>query len=55
MLKTALKTNDRITRFNGKLAVGLSVKRQSGENTVAVAERVKAAVASNKTVEWHSS
>ena len=37
-----------ITRFNGKLAVGLSVKRQSGENTVAVAERVKAAVAAIK-------
>ena len=34
-----------ITRFNGKTAVGLSVKRQSGENTVAVADRVKAAVA----------
>jgi len=34
-----------LTRFNGKPAVGLSVKRQSGENTVAVAERVKAAVA----------
>jgi len=34
-----------ITRFNGKTAVGLSVKRQTGENTVAVAERVKAAVA----------
>jgi HAE1 family hydrophobic/amphiphilic exporter-1 len=37
-----------ITRFNGKTAVGLSVKRQSGENTVAVAERVKAAVAKVK-------
>ena len=37
-----------ITRFNGKTAVGLSVKRQSGENTVAVAERVKAAVAAIK-------
>src|SRR5512142_204640 len=37
-----------ITRFNGKTAVGLAVKRQSGENTVAVAERVKAAVASTK-------
>jgi len=35
-----------ITRFNGKTAVGLEVKRQSGENTVAVADRVKAAVAS---------
>lgn len=34
-----------ITRFNGRTAVGLAVKRQSGENTVAVAERVKAAVA----------
>jgi HAE1 family hydrophobic/amphiphilic exporter-1 len=34
-----------ITRFNGKTAVGLSVKRQSGENTVAVAERIKDAVA----------
>jgi HAE1 family hydrophobic/amphiphilic exporter-1 len=34
-----------ITRFDGKTAVGVSVKRQSGENTVAVAERVKAAVA----------
>ncbi|MFA5074310.1 MAG: efflux RND transporter permease subunit, partial [Nitrospirota bacterium] len=34
-----------ITRFNGKTSVGLSVKRQTGENTVAVAERVKAAVA----------
>lgn len=34
-----------ITRFNGKRGVGLSVKRQSGENTVAVAERIKAAVA----------
>jgi HAE1 family hydrophobic/amphiphilic exporter-1 len=33
-----------ITRFNGKTAVGLSVKRQSGENTVAVAERIKDAV-----------
>ena len=40
-----------ITRFNGKLAVGLSVKRQSGENTVAVAERVKAAVATIKPPE----
>ncbi len=38
-----------ITRFNGKTAVGLSVKRQSGENTVAVAERVKAAIAADKT------
>ncbi len=37
-----------ITRFDGKMAVGLSVKRQSGENTVAVAERVKAAVAAIK-------
>jgi hydrophobic/amphiphilic exporter-1 (mainly G- bacteria), HAE1 family len=34
-----------LTRYDGKTAVGLSVKRQSGENTVAVAERVKAAVA----------
>ena len=34
-----------ITRFNGKPAVGLSVKRQSGENTVNVAERVKRTVA----------
>jgi HAE1 family hydrophobic/amphiphilic exporter-1 len=40
-----------ITRFNGKTAVGLSVKRQSGENTVAVAERVKAAVAAVKPPE----
>lgn len=38
-----------ITRFNGKAAVGLSVKRQSGENTVAVAEKIKAAVAGMKT------
>lgn len=37
-----------ITRFNGKTAVGLAVKRQTGENTVAVAERVKAAVAAIK-------
>jgi HAE1 family hydrophobic/amphiphilic exporter-1 len=37
-----------LTRFDGKTAVGLSVKRQSGENTVAVAERVKAAVAAVK-------
>lgn len=37
-----------ITRYNGKTAVGLEVKRQSGENTVAVAERVKAAVAAVK-------
>lgn len=37
-----------LTRFNGKTAVGLSVKRQSGENTVAVAERVKAAIAAVK-------
>ena len=34
-----------LTRFNGKTAVGLSVKRQSGENTVAVAERIKDAIA----------
>ncbi len=34
-----------ISRFNGKTSVGLAVKRQTGENTVAVAERVKAAVA----------
>lgn len=40
-----------ITRFNGKTAVGLSVKRQSGENTVSVAERVKAAVAGIKPPE----
>jgi HAE1 family hydrophobic/amphiphilic exporter-1 len=40
-----------LTRFNGKPAVGLSVKRQSGENTVAVAERVKAAVAQVKPPE----
>src|SRR5574341_1181436 len=40
-----------VTRFNGKTAVGLSVKRQSGENTVAVAERVKAAVAAMKPPE----
>ena len=37
-----------LTRFDGKTSVGLSVKRQSGENTVAVAERVKAAVAAIK-------
>ncbi len=37
-----------LTRYDGKTAVGLSVKRQSGENTVAVAERVKAAVAAIK-------
>ncbi len=37
-----------ITRFNGKRGVGLSVKRQSGENTVAVAEKVKAAIAGIK-------
>ncbi|HZW36465.1 MAG TPA: efflux RND transporter permease subunit, partial [Candidatus Deferrimicrobiaceae bacterium] len=37
-----------ITRFNGKTAVGLAVKRQSGENTVAVAERIKAAIAAVK-------
>src|SRR5574341_818309 len=40
-----------VTRFNGKTAVGLSVKRQSGENTVAVAERVKADVAAMKPPE----
>jgi HAE1 family hydrophobic/amphiphilic exporter-1 len=40
-----------VTRFNGKTAVGLSVKRQSGENTVAVAERVKDAVAAMKPPE----
>jgi hydrophobic/amphiphilic exporter-1 (mainly G- bacteria), HAE1 family len=40
-----------LTRFNGKTSVGLSVKRQSGENTVAVAERVKAAVAAVKPPE----
>src|SRR5574341_1339147 len=40
-----------ITRFDGKTAVGLSVKRQSGENTVAVAERVKDAVAAMKPPE----
>ncbi|MGE5173579.1 MAG: efflux RND transporter permease subunit, partial [Betaproteobacteria bacterium] len=40
-----------LTRFDGKTAVGLSVKRQSGENTVAVAERVKAAVAAIKPPE----
>jgi HAE1 family hydrophobic/amphiphilic exporter-1 len=34
-----------ISRFNGKTSVGLSVKRQTGENTVAVAERIKDAVA----------
>ncbi len=34
-----------LTRYNGRTAVGLEVKRQSGENTVTVAERVKAAVA----------
>ncbi len=37
-----------LTRFNGKTAVSLSVKRQSGENTVAVAERVKSAVSKIK-------
>ena len=37
-----------ITRFNGKTGVGLSVKRQSGENTVAVAERIKESVAKTK-------
>ena len=37
-----------ITRFNGKTGVGVSVKRQSGENTVAVAERIKKAVVSIK-------
>ncbi len=40
-----LETERSITRFDGKTSVGLSVKRQSGENTVAVAERVKAAIA----------
>ncbi len=39
------------TRFDGKTSVGLSVKRQSGENTVAVAERVKTAVAKIKPPE----
>lgn len=34
-----------LSRFNGKTAVGLSVKRQTGENTVAISERIKAAVA----------
>ena len=34
-----------ITRFNGIPAVGLSIKRQSGENTVAVSERIKSLVA----------
>ncbi|MGC1455890.1 MAG: efflux RND transporter permease subunit [Nitrospirota bacterium] len=43
-----LETERSLTRFDGKTAVGLSVKRQSGENTVAVAERVKAAVAGIK-------
>ena len=43
-----LETERSLTRFNGKTAVGLSVKRQSGENTVAVAERVKDAVAKIK-------
>jgi HAE1 family hydrophobic/amphiphilic exporter-1 len=38
-----------LTRFNGKAGVGVSVKRQSGENTVAVAERIKTAVADIKT------
>lgn len=37
-----------ITRFNGKAGVGVSVKRQSGENTVAVAERIKTAIADIK-------
>ena len=37
-----------LTRYDGKTSVGLSVKRQSGENTVAVAERVKEAVAKIK-------
>jgi len=40
-----------LTRFNGKTGVGLSVKRQSGENTVAVAERVKTAIAKVKPPE----
>lgn len=40
-----------ITRFNGKTAVGLAVKRQTGENTVDVADRVKAAVAAVKPPE----
>ena len=40
-----------ITRFNGKTGVGVSVKRQSGENTVAVAERIKTAVAAIKPPE----
>jgi HAE1 family hydrophobic/amphiphilic exporter-1 len=43
-----LENERSLTRFDGKTAVGLSVKRQSGENTVAVAERVKAAVAGIK-------
>ena len=43
-----------LTRFDGKTAVGLSVKRQSGENTVAVAERVKAAVAKIKPPPRHA-
>ncbi len=40
-----------LTRFEGKTSVGLSVKRQTGENTVAVAERVKDAVAKIKAPE----
>ncbi len=40
-----------ITRFNGKPAVSLAIKRQSGENTVAVAERVKEAVSAVKPPE----
>ena len=40
-----------LTRYDGKTSVGLSVKRQSGENTVAVAERVKEAVAKVKPPE----
>jgi HAE1 family hydrophobic/amphiphilic exporter-1 len=40
-----------ITRFNGKTSVGLAVKRQTGENTVAVAERIKSAVEKTKPPE----
>jgi len=46
-----LETERSLTRFDGKTAVGLAVKRQSGENTVAVAERVKDAVAKVKPPE----
>lgn len=47
-VEDGLEDERSLTRYNGIPSVGLSIRRQSGTNTVAVAERIKAAIAKLK-------